>query len=68
MDTIHNNKQVKSSKKGPNISMGPKPLLLSRKEVDTLYIRSMFEAVINALKVLNIDYIVTGGTLLGSIR
>ena len=46
--------------------MGPQPVLLSRKEVDALY--ETLEAVVNALKGLKVNYIVTGGSLLGAIR
>jgi hypothetical protein len=46
--------------------MGPDPVLLSRKEVDALY--ETFFAVTTALEKLNVDYIVTGGSLLGAIR
>ena len=46
--------------------MGPEPTILSRKEVDALY--ETFEAVIVALEQLKVDYIVTGGSLLGAIR
>ena len=46
--------------------LGPNPTMLSRKEIDTLY--DTFEAIIHALNTLNVDYIVTGGTLLGAIR
>eukprot|EP00603_Paraphysomonas_imperforata_P009801 CAMPEP_0114477076 /NCGR_PEP_ID=MMETSP0104-20121206/15141_1 /TAXON_ID=37642 ORGANISM="Paraphysomonas imperforata, Strain PA2" /NCGR_SAMPLE_ID=MMETSP0104 /ASSEMBLY_ACC=CAM_ASM_000202 /LENGTH=907 /DNA_ID=CAMNT_0001651941 /DNA_START=12 /DNA_END=2735 /DNA_ORIENTATION=+ len=46
--------------------MGPEPVLLSRKEVDMLYIT--FKAVTDALAQLGVDYIVTGGSLLGAVR
>jgi len=46
--------------------MGPSPTLLSRKEVDTLY--EIFTSVIAALDILQVDYIVTGGSLLGCVR
>lgn len=46
--------------------MGPEPILLSRKEVDALY--DTLEAVVTALKELGVEYIVTGGSLLGAIR
>eukprot|EP00039_Didymoeca_costata_P021567 m.344866 g.344866 ORF g.344866 m.344866 type:complete len:796 (-) comp25346_c0_seq1:16-2403(-) len=46
--------------------LGPEPLLISRKEVDALY--EIFEAIIKALKELKVDYIVTGGSLLGAVR
>jgi hypothetical protein len=41
-------------------------VLLSRKEVDMLYVTS--EAVTSALEQLRVDYIVTGGSLLGAVR
>lgn len=46
--------------------MGPEPTLLSRKEFDALY--ETLEAVLLALKKLDVDAIVTGGSLLGAIR
>ena len=46
--------------------MGPEPTILSRKEVDALY--ETLEAVTCALSKLGVDYIVTGGSLLGAIR
>lgn len=46
--------------------MGPSPTLLSRKEVDALY--ETLAAVIRCLDELKVDYIVTGGSLLGAIR
>jgi len=46
--------------------MGPEPTLLTRKEIDALY--ETLQAIRHALDVLKIDYIVTGGSLLGSIR
>lgn len=46
--------------------MGPDPVLISRKEVDVLY--EILRAVSSALSMLNIDYIVTGGSLLGAVR
>jgi cytidyltransferase-like protein len=45
---------------------GPEPVLLSRKEVDALY--EILGAVVNALDTLKVEYIVTGGSLLGAIR
>jgi choline-phosphate cytidylyltransferase len=45
---------------------GPEPVLLSRKEVDALY--EILDAVVKALRELKVDYIVTGGSLLGAIR
>lgn len=47
-------------------SWGPEPTLVSRKEMDVLYL--LLEAVTKALDTLEIDYIVTGGSLLGAIR
>lgn len=46
--------------------LGPDPTLISRKEVDVLY--EILASVIKALKQLDVDYIVTGGSLLGAIR
>ena len=46
--------------------MGPEPTLLSRKEVDALYVT--LEAIVKALDRLQVDYIVTGGSLLGAVR
>lgn len=46
--------------------MGPEPVLLSRKEVDALY--ETLQAVTDALNKLGVDYIVTGGSLLGAVR
>ena len=46
--------------------MGPEPVLLCRKEVDALY--ETLQAVVNALIELNVDYIITGGSLLGAVR
>lgn len=48
------------------VKIGPEPVLLSRKEVDALY--ETLQAVINALDALKVDYIITGGSLLGAIR
>ena len=50
----------------PAPKMGPEPTLLSRKEVDALY--ETLEAILAALDRLQVDYIVTGGSLLGAIR
>ena len=47
-------------------ALGPAPTLVSRKEMDMLY--RLLEAVSSALDTLEIDYIVTGGSLLGAIR
>jgi hypothetical protein len=52
--------------KEKSIPLGPEPTLLSRKEVDALY--ETLDAVRSALHSLNVDYIVTGGSLLGAIR
>ena len=46
--------------------MGPDPILISRKEVDALY--ETLGSIVNALNKLGVDYIVTGGSLLGAIR
>ena len=46
--------------------LGPEPVLISRKEVDALY--EILAAVIVALDTLDVDYIVTGGSLLGAVR
>ena len=46
--------------------LGPEPTLLSRKEVDALY--ETLQAITSALQELKVDYIVTGGSLLGAIR
>ena len=48
------------------IKIGPDPVLLSRKEVDALY--ETLNVVKCALDDLGVDYIVTGGSLLGAIR
>ena len=50
--------------KAPQI--GPDPVLISRKEVDALY--EILENVVRCFEELNVDYIVTGGSLLGAIR
>jgi cytidyltransferase-like protein len=50
----------------PVPKLGPKPTLLSRKEVDALY--QTFRDVVSALNRLDVDYIVTGGSLLGAVR
>ena len=46
--------------------LGPEPVLLSRKQVDALY--DTTEAVVKALRQLNVEFIVTGGSLLGCVR
>ena len=46
--------------------LGPEPVLLSRKEVGFLY--DTLAAIASALTSLGVDYIVTGGSLLGAIR
>jgi cytidyltransferase-like protein len=46
--------------------LGPEPVLISRKEVSVLY--EVLDAVRSALEILNVEYIVTGGSLLGAIR
>lgn len=48
------------------IPIGPEPTILSRKEVDALY--ETLDAVRLALNSLGVDYIVTGGSLLGAVR
>ena len=48
------------------ISQGPTPTILSRKQIDALY--ETLESIINALSILNIPYILTGGSLLGAVR
>lgn len=46
--------------------MGPEPTLISRKEVDALY--DILDHVSSALTRIGVDYIVTGGSLLGAVR
>jgi len=46
--------------------IGPEPLLLSRNEVDELY--NLLEVLSSALKELKVDYMLTGGSLLGAVR
>ena len=48
------------------VPMGPNPTLLSRKEIDALYMT--MAAVVAALDELDVHYIVTGGSLLGAVR
>lgn len=48
------------------IKMGPNPTLLSRKEVEALY--DMMEILVECLNELKVDYIITGGSLLGAVR
>jgi cytidyltransferase-like protein len=48
------------------VPIGPDPLLLSRAQVDTLYV--LLRAVTSALQQLNVPYILTGGSLLGAVR
>lgn len=52
------------SAKGP--SMGPEPVLISRTQIDALY--TILEAVAHALDTLQVPWILTGGSLLGSVR
>ncbi|KAL3933839.1 MAG: hypothetical protein SGBAC_010228, partial [Bacillariaceae sp.] len=52
--------------KPPKTPLGPEPTLLSRKQVDALY--ETIRVVQTALTRLNVDFIVTGGSLLGAIR
>lgn len=46
--------------------VGPKPTLLSRRQIDALY--DLLSAVTDGLNRLDIPYILTGGSLLGAIR
>ncbi|CAJ1937297.1 unnamed protein product [Cylindrotheca closterium] len=55
-----------SQSKPPKIPLGPEPTLLSRKQVDALY--ETLRVVQKALTRLQVDFIVTGGSLLGAIR
>jgi cytidyltransferase-like protein len=55
-----------NDKPSPIPSQGPDPTLIRRKEVDALY--ETLEAVVTALRLLQVDYILTGGSLLGAIR
>ncbi len=48
------------------VKAGPEPLLLSRKEIDVLY--EILDVTRKALNLLKVEYIVTGGSLLGAIR
>ena len=50
----------------PKVRAGPEPLLLSRKEIDVLY--DVFDVLRKALALLQVEYIVTGGSLLGAVR
>lgn len=57
----------RSGRAGPlKARLGPDPVLISRKEVGALY--EILAAVTAALKLLRVDYIVTGGSLLGAVR
>ena len=47
-------------------ALGPEPTLVSRKEMDVLY--HLLGSVKAALEALQIEYIVTGGSLLGAVR
>ena len=49
-----------------SVALGPEPTLISRKEVDVLY--ETLAAIRAALDRLGVDYIVTGGSLLGAVR
>ena len=49
-----------------SVALGPEPTLISRKEVDVLY--ETLAAIRAALDRLKVDYIVTGGSLLGAVR
>ena len=55
-----------SKPKPPKIPLGPEPTLLSRKQVDALY--GTLGVIQKALRRLEVDFIVTGGSLLGAIR
>jgi cytidyltransferase-like protein len=69
VETPTHRKSSGSSPKTNNntkVKAGPEPLLLSRKEVDVLY--DIIDVVRRALELLGVDYIVTGGSLLGAIR
>ena len=48
------------------VKIGPTPVLISRSEVDALY--EILDHVRNALDKLGVEYIVTGGSLLGAVR
>ena len=48
------------------VKIGPPPVLISRSEVDALY--EILDHVRNALDTLGVEYIVTGGSLLGAVR
>jgi len=63
---ITTNKNNRKTKTTTNIKTGPEPTLLTRKEVDALY--ETLEAIVAALDELRVDYILTGGSLLGAIR
>lgn len=70
MHTRLDNETVAMSKVGKRSGAvpkaGPAPTLISRKEVDMLY--ETVEAVISGLDQLGVDYILTGGSMLGCIR
>jgi cytidyltransferase-like protein len=51
---------------GTTVPIGPDPLLISRAQVDTLYV--LLRAVTSALQQLDVPYILTGGSLLGAVR
>ncbi|GMI04188.1 hypothetical protein TrVE_jg7041 [Triparma verrucosa] len=46
--------------------LGPAPLLLNNKQISALY--KTLKAIRDALKNLNVEWIVTGGSLLGAVR
>lgn len=46
--------------------LGPAPLLLNNKQISALY--KTLKAIRDALKTLNVEWIVTGGSLLGAVR
>ncbi|GMH64046.1 hypothetical protein TL16_g03874 [Triparma laevis f. inornata] len=50
----------------PPPPLGPKPLLLTNKQISALF-RTLSDLTL-ALKKLNVDWVVTGGSLLGCIR
>lgn len=50
----------------PAAKQGPEPVLISRSQVDALY--DLLEVVAAALDALSVDYILTGGSLLGAVR
>lgn len=61
--TLQQEQNVVPQKRQP---MGPELVLLSRTEVDALY--EILEHVLKALDHIGVNYILTGGSLLGAIR